>query len=315
MIFGGSGFIGRHVAHELVRAGGTVVLADVVEPAWPVPAGVTFVRRDVRRPIDPIDGVDAPELVVNLAAVHRTPGHPDHAYHEANEGGARNVTDYCRATGASRLWFTSSIAVYGPTEEPKDERSPLEPVSAYGRSKLEAERIHRAWAHEAPGRRLVTVRPATVFGPGEGGNFTRLARSLRSRTFVYPGRRTARKACGYVEDLVASMAYMERFAEPEVVYNFCYPQPPTTEEIVETFVRVAGYSRPLGTIPLKPLLGVARVLDAAGLKAFDPRRVVKLVNSTNIVAAELVAREYPYRTDLESALRHWHAHEPGGRFV
>ncbi|HEX2087476.1 MAG TPA: NAD(P)-dependent oxidoreductase [Solirubrobacteraceae bacterium] len=314
VIFGGSGFIGRHVTHELVRQGGTVVLADVVEPAWTLPARTTFVRRDVRRPIEPIDEA-SPDLVVNLAAVHRTPGHPDHEYYEANEGGARHVADYCRAAGAARVWFTSSIAVYGPTEEPKDEHSPLEPVSAYGKSKLRAEEIHREWAREAPGRRLVIVRPATVFGPGEGGNFARLARSLRTRTFVYPGRRDARKACGYVEDLVASMTFMERFAEPEITYNFAYPQPPTTEEIVETFVRVAGYSRPVGTIPLRPLLGVARGLNAVGLKAFDPQRVVKLVNSTNIVARELPERGYAYRTDLQSALERWYREDPAGTFV
>ncbi len=77
--------------------------------------------------------------------------------------------------GASSLFFTSSISVYGPTEEPRTESSPLAPVSAYGESKLEAEGIHRRWVEAAAGRRLVVVRPAAVFGPGENGNFTRLA--------------------------------------------------------------------------------------------------------------------------------------------
>ncbi|HEX8207817.1 MAG TPA: NAD(P)-dependent oxidoreductase [Solirubrobacteraceae bacterium] len=315
VIFGGSGFIGCHLANELARAGETVVLADLEPPRLPVPPDVTFVRRDVREPIGRIDGVERPDLVVNLAAVHRTPGHEDHEYHDTNENGARNVTAYCEEEGVARLWFTSSIAVYGPGEEPKDEDSELTPVSAYGKSKVRAEEIHAEWARRAEGRRLVVVRPATVFGPGEGGNFTRLAKSLRTRTFVYPGRRETRKACGYVDDLAGSLLYMEQFADPVVTYNFGYPTPPTTEEIVEAFRRVGGFGRPVGTVPLGPILVVAKGLHRAGLKTFDPARVVKLVHSTNIVPKQLVERRYSYRTNLDTALERWYREDPDGAFV
>src|ERR671918_513658 len=104
-----------------------------------------------------------PQLVVNLAAVHRTPGHADAEYHETNERGARTVTAFCARHGVPDLWFTSSIAVYGPSEVPVTEQSPLGPESTYGRSKLAAEAIHEAWVNDAPGRRLVVVRPGTVF--------------------------------------------------------------------------------------------------------------------------------------------------------
>ncbi len=121
-----------------------------------------FHRCDVRRPIELAD-VDASALVFNLAAVHRTPGHADHEYHETNELGARHVTGFCEATGVTDLWFTSSIAVYGATEAAVTEASPLQPATAYGRSKAAAETIHEAVGERssrpaardrAPGHRL-----------------------------------------------------------------------------------------------------------------------------------------------------------------
>jgi GlcNAc-P-P-Und epimerase len=315
VIFGGAGFVGRHLTQELLSQGhDEVLVADIASPLWDLPDGVQYVPCDVRRPIPGSLDRDG-SLVFNLAAVHRTPGHPDHEYFETNKNGAENVVAYARRCGVSRLWFTSSIAVYGPSEEPRTEHSPLEPQSAYGRSKRLAEEIHDAWAREEPGRRLVMVRPGTVFGPGEGGNFTRLAAAMRRRRFFYPGRRDTIKGCGYVTDLVKSLFFMEQFAEPSVTYNFGYANPPTIEEVCEAFSEVGGYPRPLGQVPLPILMAAARVLNHAGARSFNPERVMKLVRSTNIVPELLIEKKFPYETDLREALRRWRDAPPVGEFV
>lgn len=313
MVFGGAGFIGSHLVASLVRAGASVTVADLEAPSR-LSAAVDFVRTDVREQIrlQP----DAPDpLVFNLAAVHRTPGHPDHEYFETNVAGARNVTEFCARHGAGSLFFTSSISVYGPTEEALTEASPLRPTSAYGRSKLEAEGIHRRWVESAPERRLVIVRPAAVFGPGENGNFTRLARGLRKGFFFYPGRKDTLKACGYVEDLIESMYFMWGAADPVVTYNYGYPEPPTLEAICEAFRSAGGLPAPRGTIPAGPMLAVARLLSALGLKTFDPERVRKLLASTNIHARELADRGFAYQTDLNGAIARWYTADPSGEFV
>ncbi len=73
------------------------------------------------------------------------------------------------------LFFTGSISLYGVSESVKDELTLPVPVTAYGASKLTAEKIHQIWrAKDANDRRLVIVRPGVVFGPGEGGNISRL---------------------------------------------------------------------------------------------------------------------------------------------
>ena len=235
-------------------------------------------------------------------------------YHETHEAGAQHTVEFCRAHDVRRVWFTSSIAVYDPSELPKDEASELMPVFAYGKSKARAEEIHRMWAEERDTRRLVVVRPATVFGPGEGGNFTRLAKALRSCTFVYPGRRTTQKACGYVEELVGSLLYMEAFAAPVITYNFGYPTPPTIEEIVDAFRYVAGYPKPLGTVPLGPVLHVGRILKALGVTTSDPERIAKFAHSTNVTPRQLIDKSYPCRTDLVAALGQWYQEAPAGAF-
>ena len=313
VVFGGSGFIGSHLVASLTATGAAVIVADIEPPAR-LPEGARFVETDVREPIALDPGTDDP-LVVNLAAVHRTPGHPDHEYFETNVAGARNVTGFCAAHGVSSLWFTSSIAVYGPTEEPCSETSPLRPVSAYGRSKLEAEQIHRGWADAAEGRRLVVARPAAVFGPGENGNFTRLAAGLRRGFFFYPGRKDTLKACGYIDDLIGSLRFMAATADPVVTYNYGYSEPPTLEAICKAFQEAGGLPAPRGVIPAGPMLAVARALSALGLKTFDPERVRKLLASTNIQAGELAERGYEYQTDLPGAIARWRAADPQGQFV
>ena len=253
-----------------------------------------------------------PPLVFDLAAVHRTPGHEDREYHETNETGAREVVAFSERHDVEDLWFTSSIAVYGPTEDAGDGGQPAPPQSAYGLSKPAAETIHEAWARARPGRRLVTVRPGTVFGPGEGGNFTRLAWALKRRRFMYPGRRDTIKACGYVGDLVESLFFMHRLAEPAVTYNFSYDPPPTIEQVCAAFQEVGGLPAPMGTVPLPPILAVARVLHTAGFESFRPERVRKLDRSTNIQPRRARGGRVPVPDDAADRARGMAGRDAGG---
>ena len=81
--------------------------------------------------------------VFNFAAVHRTPGHEDHEYFETNINGAENVVAFAEKYNRKKIVFTSSIAPYGAAEEEKFETTLETPNTAYGISKLVAEKIHR----------------------------------------------------------------------------------------------------------------------------------------------------------------------------
>ena len=125
IIFGGSGFIGTHLIHllkdEVVKPGDKIYDLDIVMPGEEgvVPGvvekneGVEYIRLDVRKPIE-FDFEPTPDDVIfNLAAVHRTPGHPDYEYFETNIYGAENVVAFAEKYNINKILFTSSIAPYG----------------------------------------------------------------------------------------------------------------------------------------------------------------------------------------------------------
>ncbi len=319
VIFGGSGFIGRHLACHLLSRGisQNVVLGDIVRPdPRELPLGAEFRDIDVRRPIEASLVPRHADLVVNLAAVHREPGHRPEEYFETNLRGAENVCAWAASAGSRTVVFTSSISPYGPTETEKSELSPPAPATPYGESKLGAERIHREWQERgAASRELVIVRPGVVFGPGENGNVTRMIRAVLGGYFVYMGNRRTRKAGGYVKELCETVVWaLERQQsqrEPQILYNFTMAPPPTIEEFAQAICKVAGVRRRFPRLPYPAVWAAAWLLRALGAgRSLHPLRVRKLVRSNNIVPAYLAAAGYAYHYTLESALADWRRERP-----
>ena len=317
VVFGGSGFIGGHLVAALAERGYERIVSADLRPSANRTAGVEYVTCDLREPVGRQIQGDFDEAY-NLAAVHTTPGHADHEYYDANVFGALHVTRFCEEHGVRSLVFTSSISVYGPSEEAKSEASLPAPVSAYGKSKLQAEGIHEMWQRAAADRRLAVARLAVIFGPREGGNFTRLARALATNTFLYPGRKDTIKGCAYVGEVIRTFRFALERPERLYTYNVAYPEPYTLERICAAFHEVGGLPRPKGTLPTSVMkAGVLpfEVLSAIGIRNPICRaRVDKLVHSTYIVPGRLLADGYSFETDLDEALRRWLAAAPSGRF-
>ena len=164
----------------------------------------TFIGYDIRKPIENLPFTPTEDDVIfNFAAVHRTPGHEDHEYFETNIRGAENVVAFAEKWNIKKIVFISSIAPYGAAEQLKKETTLPTPNTAYGISKLVAEKIHEKWQNgDAEHRQLTIVCPGVVFGKGENGNFTRLYWAIRGHKFAYPGRKDTIKACIYVKELV-----------------------------------------------------------------------------------------------------------------
>lgn len=314
LVFGGSGFIGTRLVARLSGEGHRVVSVDIRSPRTRL-AGVVYLQGDVRdlSGFDPGMPIDR---IYNLAAVHTTPGHPDHEYYETNILGANAIVAFARRLGIGEIVFTSSISVYGPGEETKSETTPPAPVSPYGWSKYMAERIQMAWLEEDAGRRLVICRPAVIFGPGEGGNFTRMATLLKKGFFVYPGRKDTIKACFYVDDLLEALQFAVDRPERFVLFNGCYPDRYTLEEIVETFRRdhmqgVRTFMVPRGVV--SAAAAVLKPFSAMGL-GIHPDRVTKLVKSTDVVPGWLSSVGLASAGRLPSAIERWNT-ASGGQFV
>ena len=326
LLFGGTGFIGTHLAQHLLGAdlAEQVVLVDLNEPRCATytrqlqsalqSGRVVFVKHDVRRPI-PADLLpDRADIIFNLAAVHREPGHERHEYFETNLRGAENVCAYADSIGCKTLVFTSSISPYGPSEERKTEATLPTPETAYGESKLAAEKIHLEWQAALPERKLLIVRPGVVFGPGEGGNVTRLVRSLVKGYFVYLGNRETVKAAGYVKELSLVVMFgldvLRQNPSGVLLLNFSMDPPPKMEQMVSAIVKTIGKVRRPLSLPPRLMLAVSYPISAIESVTrinlpINRVRVKKLLRSNNIWPEGLRALEYKYRYTLESAFADW----------
>ena len=139
-VTGAGGVIGRHRVPALQRAG------HELQPA--------------------LAGAD---VVVHLAGIAHRKASDD----ELQEVNVRLPERLARQ--AARFVFISSVKVHGErSTAPFNERSPIRPEDAYGKSKARAEDALRAIA----GLRLVVLRPPLVYGPGVKANFLSLMRAV-----------------------------------------------------------------------------------------------------------------------------------------
>ena len=313
LIFGGSGFIGTHLASKNIKQGNSVYIVDLKNPRIS-DKNITYIKHDVRD-LSLLSLDVKIDVIYNLAAVHTTPGHPTHEYYDTNIAGANSVCEFADKYNIQEIVFTSSISVYGPDEIQKDENTTLTPNSAYGYSKMLAELIHKSWLARSNTRQLTIVRPAVVFGPGEGGNFTRLATMMSKGLFVYPGRKDTIKACIYVDDLISAIDSARKTENAFELFNGAYAKRYTLEDIIECFKHNHFPHVKLFLVPKQVVLIAAMVFRMFNFLniGIHPDRVMKLVRSTNIYPNWLVENNIKLPGDLESALQHW-SDETSGRF-
>ncbi len=140
-ITGASGVVGRAVLQLLIARGWSVRALEHRTPLREVPTGVDRVSGDILEFRD--EWLVDVTAVIHLAAETQT-RRGTAAICRTNTEGTRRVVDaVTRRSTRPRLVFTSSIAAMGPSRSgrPLVATDPPSPVSTYGRSKLDAERI------------------------------------------------------------------------------------------------------------------------------------------------------------------------------
>ena len=325
VIFGGTGFIGIFFARHLIEDHGfeNVYLYDLdsistkdfefrknIIKDYPQ---IKIIVGDVKKKINwmPPKSID---LIANFAAVHREPGHDDHEYYECNLLGAENVCDWAERADCNKIIFSSSIAPYGPSEEVKDELSITVPATAYGGSKLAAEKIHGIWQARDDQRQLVIVRPGVVFGPGEGGNVSRLIKAVHKRYFFYMGNRKTRKAGIYVKELCRAMMWVLNSKKAKLdgvtLFNMSMNPGPSIEEYVNSIAKIGKISVWIPNVPSLFLFIIAYLIEIIakpiGIEhPFSPVRIKKLIRSNNILPTYLIENGYKYKYTLDSAFEDW----------
>ena len=231
LVTGGTGFIGSHLLEKLSAAGEPV--RCLVRHRRP--AGVEAVRGDLITGQGLEEALRGADTVIHLAGVTKAL-----AVNDYYSGNVRATETLARALAsrAVRLVHVSSLAAIGPGTEgaPVDEDAEPRPLTHYGKSKLEAERIVRALAPDA-----VIVRPAVVYGPRDTDVFQILRPISKGWLLEIAGGERWFSAI-YVKDLVDGLIAAARGGPRAAgrAYFLAHPQPVSWSELGAAAARIMG---------------------------------------------------------------------------
>jgi len=147
LVTGGAGYIGAHVAAELLKSGYGIRIYDDFSNGLHRRVDGKFrdiVDGDMLDRVKLLAALDGIDAVIHLAAkkaVEESVKDPL-KYYENNVGGSLNLLGAMAAKGVKQLVYSSSAAVYSPNDkEAVLEEDPTAPLSPYGASKLLAEQL------------------------------------------------------------------------------------------------------------------------------------------------------------------------------
>lgn len=166
LVTGATGFLGGHVAEQLAARGDTVramVRKTSNKKHLESLRGVEMFEGSVEqvgRVREAVDGIDA---IVHCAGIVKARSADE--FFMVNVGGTSNLVDAARKLGKrlKRFVHVSSLEAAGPSEDgkpvPPDQENP---VTAYGRSKLAAEKVVLAAKNDIA---VTLLRPGAIYGP------------------------------------------------------------------------------------------------------------------------------------------------------
>ncbi len=288
-LIGGSGFIGSRLAARFDARRQDFFILDKRLGAY-APSRTTVA--DVTDQAALIASARQSETIVNLAAEHRDDVRPRALYDLVNVDGARNVCALADSIGATRIVFTSTVAVYGFAPAGTSENGDIRPFNDYGRTKAAAEQIYRAWADKDPEHRsLVIVRPTVVFGERNRGNVFNLLSTIAAGKFVMIGKGANHKSMAYVENVAAFLDHCTCLGPGTHVFNYV-DKPDFNMARLVSLVRTALGRKANASITIPTPLGLAagRLFDLAARVSgrkfpISYVRVLKFCSETSFASA------------------------------
>ncbi len=270
-VFGGSGFLGRHVVRALANRGYRIRVAvrrpeltGYLQPLGRV-GQIHAVQANVRAPQSIEAALRDADVVINLVGILFERGRQRFDAVQAEGAGA--VAQAAHAAGAP-LVHVSAIGA--------DENS----VSDYARTKASGERLVLAAQPRA-----IIVRPSIIFGP-EDDFFNRFgALATIAPALPLPGGGHTRFQPVFAGDVAEGIAKaVDGEAKPGTVYEFGGPDIRTFKELMEFTLATIERRRFLAPVPFAILKLQAALLQFLPKPPLTPDQV-ELLKSDNVVSA------------------------------
>jgi len=239
LITGGAGFIGSHLADQLLAENWDVTVLDNYDPFYDkqvkqqnIEAHLSYPRyrfleidiRDMARLRREVTGDY--QVIVHLAAKAGVrPSIEDPlAYQEVNVRGTHNLLELSKDLGIRQFVFASSSSVYGvnPQTPWSEDDFHLRPISPYASTKLSGEFLGHVYAH-LYGIRFLALRFFTVYGPRQRPDLAihKFARLMLDgkRIPVFGDGSMARDYTFYADTVQGIRAAMEYRASDYEIFN------------------------------------------------------------------------------------------------
>lgn len=316
LVTGAAGFFGGVLARFLADRGVRVVGLDRLDDPEPDPR-LTSARADLRHP-EEIAAVFADhgpfEAVFHCAALmgHESPDPQD--LWDSNVAGTANLADAAIAAGVRKVVYTSSICVFGrPYDDPVAEDEPVCPIEAYGRSKLEGERVLAARAGRLESD---VIRCPTIVSAGRLGLLAILFEFVREGRRVYlVGDGGNRYQFIHALDLAEACLLSAR-APGSHVYHVGSDRVKPLRDVYAAVIEEAGSGSRLVRLPARPAHLALSLLHRLGLSPLGPYHG-RLISGTFVFDTRRIQEDLgwaPTRTNdamLREAYRFYAWREPG----
>ena len=306
-ITGGAGFIGSHIADQLITAGASriVILDDFIRGRMEnlkeaqTTGRVEVVTGDIRDAALVDSLTEGADFVFHQAALRITQcaEEPVRAV-QVMVNGTQNVLEAAVKHRVRKVLAASSASVYGePTYLPMDEGHPFNNRTLYGAAKIGNEQMLRSYA-EMYGLNYLMLRPFNVYGPRMDvfGMYTEvmirwLERLNEGKAPVIFGDGLQTMDFIYVEDLARAYLLAAASDQTDAVYNAGSGIETSLHMLCEMLCAAAGHP------------GMTPLFEA-------PRKVNPVTRRLASVDAARAAIGFKATTSLEDGLRQlveWHA--------
>jgi nucleoside-diphosphate-sugar epimerase len=268
-VTGGSGFLGIHLVRRLLDRGDAVRTLDL-EPLAPalVARGALPLVGDVRSHTAAEAVCRDADVLVHAAALLPS-GATRRELRSVNVEGTATVLAAAAAAGVRRVVFLSSAVVYGLAPGPHRESAAPVPVEAYGRTKLEAERVCRDFGTR--GLEAVVLRPQACIGPERLGLFGILFEWIHQGRRIYTlGSGRNRYQLLAVEDLAAAIELAAELPVAGETFNLGAARFATVGDELRALVSHAASQSRVAALPAAPARALLRALSLARVSPLAP---------------------------------------------